>query len=78
MNIQRKKRLERKQFRDFIKIHLKINRIRHKDIASSIGLSSQEFHNMLNGFQSSVPKRGISSYEDFKNKLLHELNLMEI
>jgi len=72
------KRPERKPFRDFIRIHCKVYGLKQKDIATHFGITEQEFHNLLNGHQDSVPSKGVTGYNDFKEKLLKYLNLLEI
>ena len=72
---QEERRLNRKPFRDTIKYHLKINKIKQKDIADALDLTNQEFHNLLTGYQSSAPGKGIDTFEDFKEKVLEYLKI---
>ena len=58
-----------------LKIHCKINRIRFKDIAEHLNITYQELHNILNGFQSSIPSKGYSSYDEIKEKIRKNLAL---
>ena len=58
-------RSERKEFKDRLKIHCRINRIPQRNISEHLGVTDQEFHNMLTGFQSSVPGKGVEGYEEF-------------
>jgi hypothetical protein len=53
------------KYKKDLKYVLKVNKITHKEIAESINLTSQEFYNMLVGFQKSVPAKKIYSYEHF-------------
>lgn len=60
MNIQLKK--EREEFRNKLKNYVKLNIIKYKDIANHVGITQQELHNMLLGFQETVNNKSM----DFK------------
>ena len=62
-------------FEKRLKIHCKIKRIKFKDIALHIGITSQELHNILNGFQASVPSKGIDNVEQIKQRIRKYLSL---
>lgn len=75
---QEKRRSNRKSFRNGIKYHLKVNNIKQKDLAREMGLTDQEFHNFLTGYQSSAPAKGIDTFEDFKKKVLEHIKTEDI
>ena len=75
---QEKRRNNRKSLRNGIKYHLKVNNIKQKDIADKMGLTDQEFHNFLTGYQSSAPGKGIDTFEDFKKKVLELIKIEDI
>ena len=83
MNPDRKKvqlnsRAERKQFKDNLKIYLRINRITQRSICDRIGVTEQEFHNMLTGYQSSIPTKNYYSFDQFKDVILKELCITQL
>jgi predicted XRE-type DNA-binding protein len=62
--------LARKPFRDAVKIFCKLNDIRQKNLATSLGVTKQEFSFMLSGKLSSIPSKGIENYSDFEVKVM--------
>lgn len=67
---QAERKSDRKEFRDKVKIYCKKNMIYQKDIADKLGLTRQEFSNILNGALCSSKTKGIYSYDDFVSKVL--------
>ena len=61
---------ERKPLKNKLKVYLKINGGCQKEIAKEMGITEQEFHNMLTGFQSSIPSKGIYNLEQFEALIL--------
>lgn len=68
MNNQKTLAVERKSFKDDLTIHRKMTGISQRAICAGIGVFENEFHNMLTGFQSSVPKKNIVDWDDFTQK----------
>lgn len=64
---------EREPFKFDLKIYLKINKISQRALCNGMEVSEQEFYNMLNGFQDSIPSKNIDSFEDFQTKIYKEL-----
>jgi len=67
------KYLDRKPFRDAIKIFCKLNNIKQISLANSLGITKQEFSFLLSGRLSSIPSKGIENYSDFEIKLMQLL-----
>lgn len=65
--------LSRKPFRDAVKIFCKLNDVKQKNLAVSLGITKQEFSFLLSGKLSSVPTKGIENYSDFEVKVMHLL-----
>lgn len=63
---QVQRRLERKEFSDSVKIYLKCNLMKQKDIAEVMGLTRHEFTHFLSGRQCSAPSKGINNYHEFE------------
>ena len=59
-------RENRRAFKNRLKIYCKLNHISQRSISDHLGITEQEFHNMLTGYQSSIPTKGIDSFEEFK------------
>lgn len=70
--------MELKEFREKLTIYCRINRITYRSIASKIGITEQEFYNMLHGFQRSVKKKGVDDIVDFKQKILEALCIEQL
>lgn len=70
-----KRKEERRNFRNSLKIYCKINEVNQKDIANSFEVTEQEFHNMLTGYQSSIPSKGILSFTEFENRVYSYLKI---
>jgi len=66
-------RYERKEFKNKLKIHCKVNRVSQRSLCDAIGITEQEFHNLLTGFQNSVPSKKIQSFEHFMQLILDQL-----
>jgi len=64
---------ERKPFRDAVRIFCKINLIKQKTLASSLGITNLEFGYLLTGKLSSIPSKGIENYSDFEYKVMNLL-----
>lgn len=62
-------------FEKKLKIHCKMKRIKLKDIADHLEITSQELHNILNGFQASIPSKGIEDVEQLKTAIRKHLSL---
>ncbi len=65
--------IKRKPFRDAVKIFCKLNDVKQKNLAESLGVTKQEFSFLLSGKLSSVPTKGIDNYSDFEVKVMHLL-----
>jgi len=68
-NHQLRRKAERKEFRDKIKLHMKLNFIKLNSVCSQIGITRNEFYNLMNGYLCSIPSKGIIDFEDFKGKV---------
>ena len=66
---QQERKLKRKPFRDAVNVHFECNNIKKQDIIEVLGLSPQEYYNLLNGLSSSAPSKGFDTYGDFEQKL---------
>lgn len=75
---QLKLREEREQFKLSLKIHLKKNMISQRFICSDLNITDQEFHNMLTGYQSSIKRVNILSFQQFKKEIFRILCVTEI
>lgn len=75
---QLKLRSERKEFKDNLKIYCRINRVTQREICAGIGICEQEFHNLLTGYQSSVPNKGIDSFSEFQQKIFSYLCITQL
>lgn len=64
-----------KNFTVKLKIHCKIHRIKYADIAKKLGITSQELHNLLNGFQLSVPSKNIKDCKQAEELIRKHLSL---
>jgi hypothetical protein len=75
---QQRVRKEREGFKNDLKVHCKVNMITQRTIATSLGITDQEFFNMLTGFQNSIPAKGIDSFDQFKSLILEALCLKSL
>lgn len=67
---QTKECLKRKPFRDAVKVFMKCNCITQNEISDRLGVTKQEFSNLMTGYQNSVPSKGIDCYSDFEYKVM--------
>jgi len=68
---------ERSIFKHKLKQYCKLNFISQRSIARKIGISDQEFHNMLVGFQNEVSHASLN-WERFTFEVLKVLNVKEL
>jgi len=60
--------------RDIFRTNLQLSLRKSKDytqlsLATDMGITPQEFSNMLNGYQSAIPSKGFDTFESFENKV---------
>lgn len=76
--VQLELRKERQSFKDKLKVHCKINMISQRSICDDLDITDQEFHNMLTGYQSSIPRKNILSFEQFQQEIYRILCITKL
>ena len=66
---------EREPFRNELKLYCKVHKISQRHIAKLMNIEESEFHNMLHGWQSSIPSKGITSWAQFTELVLSKLGV---